>query len=107
MTREDLERLLTDLDALVAEFEQHPDPWVRGRVLALIHHVDGAHRAGLERLVALIGERDPGLLDEVARDPVAGLLLALYDLGPDPDPGARGHGFVPLAQLEASARAAR
>jgi len=107
VTRAEFERLLTDLDARLAEFEHHPEPSVRERVVALIERVDAVHRAGLERLVDLMRERDPALVDHVARDPIAGLMLALYDLAPAADPAVGGRGFVPLAQLEASARAAR
>src|SRR3989442_802990 len=81
-----------------------PGPAVSARALELIRHVDGVHREGLARLVGLIGRRAPQLLDEAARDPVLSLLLALYDLAPA---GDRGAAFIPLADLERSAAAAR
>lgn len=104
MSANEFEELLTRLDALVAEFEGHQDPAVSARVLELIRQVDAVHRAGLERLTALVARRHPELLDEMAVDPVAGLLLTLYDLTPG---GRRNAAFIPLAQLEASAYAAR
>lgn len=104
MSPREFEELLTRLDALIAEFEGRQDPAVSARVLDLIRQIDAVHRAGLERLVALVGRRHPELLDEVAADPVLRLFLTLYDLMPG---GERNVAFVPLAQLEASASAAR
>lgn len=104
MNLDEFERLLMSLDALITEFEGHQDREVSARVVELVHRVDAVHRAGLERLVAVVASRRPELLDEMAADPVVGLLLTLYDLLPRGGPSAA---FVPLAQLEASAFAAR
>jgi hypothetical protein len=105
MTDAEFEELLNRLDALVTEFEQHPDPVVSARALEMIQHVDAVHREGLGRLVALIGGRDPKFLEDAAQDSVVRILLALYDLGPG---GARADAaFVPLTQLEASAQLVR
>ena len=105
MTDTEFEQLLTRLDALVTEFEQHPDPVVSARALEMIQLVDAVHRAGLGQLAALIRRRDPKLLEDAAHDSIVRILLALYDL--EPGGGPERTGFVPLAQLEASARAAR
>src|SRR5262245_22280339 len=114
MTDAEFEGLLTRLDALVTEFEQHPDPAVSARALEMIQLVDAVHRAGLERLAALIRGRDPKILEDAAKDTIAQILLALYDLEPgryantiERPGGSPPGGFVPLAQLEASAHAAR
>jgi len=104
MTQAEFEDLLTRLDLLVAEFEQHPDPAVGERVLDLIRHVDAVHREGLGRLAGLIARSDPRVLDEVARDPVVRILFALYDLEPA---GRQDAAFIPLTALQASALAAR
>jgi hypothetical protein len=105
MTGAEFEELLTRLDALVAEFEEHPDPVVSARALEMIQLVDAVHRAGLGRLAELIRRRDPKALEDAAQDGVVSILFALYELelGASAEAGA----FVPLAQLEASARAAR
>jgi|SRR5215469_18104301 len=105
MTAAEFEDLLTRLDALVTDFEHHPDPAVSARALEMIHHVDAVHREGLGRIVALISARDPKLIEEATRDPIVRILLALYDLEPG---GGRERGaFIPLADLEASALLAR
>jgi hypothetical protein len=105
MTDAEFEELLTRLDALVTEFEQHPDPAVSARVLEMLQHVDAVHREGLGRLVALIAARDRELLDGATQDSVVRILLALYDLDPGGERERRA--FIPLTQLEASAHAAR
>lgn len=104
MTDAEFEDLLTHLDALVTEFERHPDPVVSARALEMIQHVDAVHREGLGRLVALIARRDPEGLEEMAREPIVRILFALYDLAPG---GQERGAFIPLAQLEASALAVR
>jgi len=104
MTDVEFEELLTRLDVLVTEFEHHPDAVVGARAIEMIQHVDALHREGLGRLIALIDRRYPQFLQEAARDRVLRILLELYDLAPG-SPERRG--FVPLAQLEASALAAR
>jgi hypothetical protein len=104
MTGPEFEGLLTHLDALLTEFEQHPDAVVSARAMEMIQLVDAVHREALGRLVALAGRRNPRWIEEAACDPVVRILLALYDLAP----GAEDHrAFIPLAQLEASALAAR
>jgi len=105
MTDAEFEDLLTRLDALVTEFEQHPDPVTSARALEMIQLVDAVHRAGLGQLVALIRRRDPKLLEDASQDRIMRILLALYDLEPGGDP-VRG-AFVPLSQLQASARLVR
>ena len=105
MTDAEFEELLTRLDTLVTEFEQHPDPAVSARALEMIQHVDAVHREGLGRLVALISGRDPKFLEDAAQDSIVRILLALYDLEPG---GARTPAaFIPLTQLEASAQLVR
>lgn len=104
MTPDEFEALLAHLDGLVAEFEGHPDPSVRERALELLRHVDAVHREGIGRLAQLISHSYPQFLQEAARDPVVGILLALYDLTPS-EP--RGTAFIPLSRLERSAAATR
>jgi hypothetical protein len=104
MTEAEFQDLLLHLDTLVSWFESHPDPEISAQALELIRHVDAMHREGIERLVGLISGRDPGLLDEVRRDPIVTLLLNLYELAAA-SPAA--HAFIPLDRLAASAAAAR
>src|SRR5215475_6130602 len=94
MTDGEFEELLTRLDALVTEFEQHPDPVVSARALEMIQLVDAVHRAGLGRLAALIHGRDPKLLEDAAQDSIVGILLALYEL--DPSRSSERGAFAPL-----------
>jgi hypothetical protein len=105
MTDAEFEELLTRLDALVAEFEQHPDPVVSARALEMLRHIDAVHREGLGRLVALIGAHDPKILDGATHNAVVRILLALYDLDRGGERERRA--FIPLAHLEASAHAMR
>jgi hypothetical protein len=104
MTGSEFRELLNHLDALVARFETHPDPNVSAHALELMRHVDAVHREALERLAGLVSRRDPALFEDAARDPIIGVLLALYDLAPAPP---TSQAFVPLERLAASAAAAR
>jgi hypothetical protein len=105
MTDAEFEELLTRLDALVTEFEHHPDPAVSARAIEMLQHIDAVHREGLGRLVALIGAHDPKILDGATHDAVVRILLALYDLDPGGERERRA--FIPLTHLEASAHAMR
>lgn len=70
---------LQRLEYLVEKFEQHPEPTVRERAFELLQCVDTIHRPGLRRLADLL--RQGGLQQEAAKDPLARLLLDLYDIG--------------------------
>ena len=105
MTHAEFEELLTRLDALVTEFEQHRDPAVSARALEMLQHIDAVHREGLGRLMALVAARDGRLPDGVTHDAVVRILLALYDLDPGGERERRA--FIPLTHLEASAHAVR
>src|SRR5919202_1793064 len=62
----ELAAALERLDDLVAAFEQHPDPDVRERAVALLQCVDHVHRGGLRRLAELLrlaGLEPPALAD--------------------------------------------
>jgi hypothetical protein len=104
MTRDEFEALLTRLDALIADFEAHPDASVREQALELLRLVDAVHREGLGRLITMIGRRHPDVVSEAALDPVIRILLALYELEPGASPPAA---FIPLERLAQSAAAAR
>ena len=105
MTAGEFEALLSRVDALIAEFERHPDPDVRQRALDLLHGIDAVHREGIARLVDLLNQRFPRLLEEAtATDPVIRLLLVLYDLAPSTSPSPA---FIPLERLQQSAALAR
>ena len=105
MTDAEFEDLLTRLDALVTEFEHHPDPAVSASALEMLQSIDAVHREGLGRLVELISRSAPTVLEAAVHDPVIRILLALYDLDPGGERERRA--FIPLSQLSASAQAAR
>lgn len=67
------------LDELIGLFEQHPDPAVQERVVALLRCVDRLHRGGLRRLAELL--RLSGLEQPALADPEVRLLFDLYELG--------------------------
>jgi hypothetical protein len=105
MTASEFEALLTRVDALIGEFEHHADPDVRQLALGLLHGIDAVHREGIARLVDLLNQRFPRLLEEAAaNDPVIRLLLLLYDLAPSASPAPA---FIPLERLQQSAALAR
>ena len=72
--------VLGQIGALAEELSGHPV--VGEQVLELLDWVDAYHREGLGRLVEMVRAwRGEIFLEAVANDPVAGSLLASYDLG--------------------------
>lgn len=72
--------VLEQIGALAEELSGHPE--VGERVLELLDWIDAYHREGLGRLVEMVRAwRGEIFLEAVANDPVAGSLLAAYDLG--------------------------
>lgn len=91
------------LDEMVRNFETLPFPEIREQVFELLQAVDALHRSALTRLLDLLREHDGGaLLERAAADPIAGTLLVLYDLAPEPAAPAAAPGtlnFIPLDQI--------
>jgi len=80
---------LAHIAALAEELGSHPQ--VGAQVLELLDWVDAFHRDGLGRLVEMIRAwRGEIFLEAVANDPVAGELLAAYDLGEGAREAAEG-----------------
>ncbi len=72
--------VLERIGLLAEALSGHPD--VGEQVLELLDWVDAYHREGLGRLVEMVRAwRGEIFLEAVANDPVAGSLLAAYDLG--------------------------
>ncbi len=70
------------IEGLAEDLLSHGDPGVVGQVEELLDWVDVFHRDGLGRLVEMVrGWRGDLFLDSVARDEVAGIMLAAYGLG--------------------------
>jgi len=70
---------------IAEELLSHPDRAIRDQTEEMLDWIDAFHREGLGRLVELIrGWRGEIFLDSVARDDIAGMLLATYDLGVSP-----------------------
>jgi nitrite reductase/ring-hydroxylating ferredoxin subunit len=77
------EAAIQRLDELVQRFEALPFPEVREQVFELLQTVDAIHRAGLNRLIAMLHAQGQGeLLEQAAGDPVVRTLLLLYDILP-------------------------
>lgn len=71
---------------LADELTEHPDPDVRHTSEELLDWIDAVHRDGLGRLVEMVRAwRGEIFLEAVARDDLAGALLAAYGLGEDPE----------------------
>ncbi|CAA9567857.1 MAG: hypothetical protein AVDCRST_MAG70-2208 [uncultured Thermomicrobiales bacterium] len=118
MSEQEFRTVAMALDEAVRNFETLPFPEIREQVFELLQMVDALHRAGLTRLVDLLdGPARVALVERAALDPIAGTLLALYDLIPEPPaptaiPAAAGAegtvSFIPLGQIgRAPARALR
>ncbi len=110
MSEDEFRTVAMALDEMVQNFETLPFPEIREQVFELLQMVDALHRAGLSRLVALLdGPARGALVERAALDPIAGTLLALYDLIPEPPaptaiPTTAGTApgtvsFIPLGQI--------
>jgi Fe-S cluster biogenesis protein NfuA len=76
----DFDRLLDDLERLLAEVEDSDDD-VRSRTFALLDRVDALHRVALGRLAPLLG---PEQLERLRNsDPAVGWLFDAYAVGVD------------------------
>ena len=112
MSDDEFRTVALSLDKQVRNFETLPFPEIREQVFELLQTVDALHRAGLSRLVDMVNRHDGGaVLRQAAGDAIAGTLLALYDLVPEPPVPAAAPGsvsFIPLDQIgRAPARALR
>lgn len=80
-------KALAGLEQIAKELEQSGDPEWQARARALVKSVLDLHAAGLARmleLAAALGESGRAVVDALARDGLAGSLLALHDLNPLP-----------------------
>jgi Fe-S cluster biogenesis protein NfuA len=72
------------IDRLVQRAQTIPDRETRAFVLELLQAVMTLHSDCLERLLAMVEEQSPALLDSFSRDPAINVILALYGLHPVP-----------------------
>lgn len=81
----DVESAMRQLDGLLQEVDQLPDPAAREHTGRIIQGLLAFHGAGLRNIlgrIARAGEPGRALIDELARDELVGSLLLLYDLHP-------------------------
>jgi Thioredoxin-like proteins and domains len=72
------------IERLVERAQAIPDRETRAFVLDLLQAVMGLHADCLERLLVVVEEQHPALLDSFGKDPAINVLLALYGLHPEP-----------------------
>jgi nitrite reductase/ring-hydroxylating ferredoxin subunit/Fe-S cluster biogenesis protein NfuA len=77
-----LEVIAHRLDGTVRYFEEHPNQEVRERVLEMLGLVDALHREGIRRLVELLWNGSPAVLEQALNDPAVNVLLQLYEFAP-------------------------
>lgn len=94
-TREFRERV-GRIESLLQDLESYSDPALRARATELVETLMEFHGAGLDRILEIIaraGEPGAGILPLLARDPIVGSLMLLYDLHPDPFETRVGRGI--------------
>src|SRR5205814_155198 len=74
------------IEALTQALEASADAGTRTCARELVHLVLDFHRAGLQRIVNIIGNESQGLGRRLAADPVVASVLALHDLLPAAGP---------------------
>jgi len=81
----ELQERVRRIETLVHQCDAIPDAGLRHNVRELLQTVMELHGAALDRLMALVAEREneaPGLLDELGKDELVGNLLILHGLHP-------------------------
>jgi Fe-S cluster biogenesis protein NfuA/nitrite reductase/ring-hydroxylating ferredoxin subunit len=76
---DEAERLAAQIEAALQELDALPYPAVREQMYGLLQAIDGLHRLALHRFVGLLREQDVEIANA---DPLAGLLLRMYDIVP-------------------------
>lgn len=72
------------IERLTQRAQAIEDVEARTLVLELLQAVMSLHADCLERLLEIIEEQEPMLLDKLGKEPSIGVLLALYGLHPEP-----------------------
>jgi Fe-S cluster biogenesis protein NfuA len=75
------------LSQMVTELEQMPDGSQKTAARELLQLLMDVHAEGLERMLEIVfesGDAGPALIDRLGKDDVAGGLLLLYSLHPEP-----------------------
>jgi Fe-S cluster biogenesis protein NfuA len=70
------------IEQALAELETRADPRTLGLAEELLRLVSELYGAGFARVVELVGERDPGVVDRLAADELVGSLLLVQGLHP-------------------------
>jgi hypothetical protein len=80
----DFEHRLELVERGVRAIEGAEDAGLRASAQSLVQAVLELHRAGLERLLEVVHEREAGqgIIDDLGRDPMVGKLLLLHSLHP-------------------------
>jgi Fe-S cluster biogenesis protein NfuA len=84
--RLEFEEVLPRIADLAEQLAEHPDPPTSEIAVELLDWIDVFHANGIGRIIEMIREwRGDVLLEQVAADPVAGVLLRAYGLGDEVD----------------------
>ena len=71
------------IEQALSELQQCADPRTLNLAEEVLRLVSELYGAGLERVLEIVGERSPGLVDELASDELVASLLLAHDLHPD------------------------
>jgi Fe-S cluster biogenesis protein NfuA len=70
------------IEELVRKFEKAADPKTRADAQKLVQAIMDFHGAALERIMEILAEADPAILDGFQRDELISSMLLLYGLHP-------------------------
>ena len=82
MSSQDAEAAGERVEALLAELRSQAGPQAAATAEELVGCLVELYGAGLARIIELVGESDPALMDQLVADPLVESLLLVHDLHP-------------------------
>ena len=96
---EEYQEIINYFNQLTQEAETLPYPQAKELTTAILQYFDLVHREGLARIIQLVEQQNPALLEELKTDFATNTLLRLYELIKEQKPKGQV-GFIPVEQVK-------